>query len=147
MRYLVAGRLKPRQAKALLEAIENRTLGEGSIAGSEYLLDMAQARLLGDGTIKWVEVCYCPEPLQEERPYWEEFFELSRVKDAHNRAKCRDLNGSEPWACSHCSCTERLEGKMETWGESFLQKLRTSPESVEDSDQRNCCASQSVESP
>ena len=47
----------------------------------------------------WVEVCYCPTPLQEERPYWEEYFELVKVQDAHDRHKCRDQNGSEPCAC------------------------------------------------
>lgn len=131
MRYLVTARLKPGRAKALLRAINNRTLGEGSVAGSEYLFDMGRARLLKDGTVKWVEVCYCPEPLQEERPYWEEYFQLARLKDAHNRAKCRDWNGTEPWACSHCSCTDRLDEKMETWGESFLQVLSTEPDALD----------------
>ena len=46
-----------------------------------------------------VEVYFCNAPLQEERPHWEEYFELTSVKDAHARANCRDLNGSEPWAC------------------------------------------------
>jgi len=38
-----------------------------------------------DETVRWVEVCYCPTPLQEERPYWEEYFELVKVQDAHDR--------------------------------------------------------------
>jgi hypothetical protein len=123
MRYLVKARLKPGQKEQLRQAIEAGTLGAGSIAGGEYLRNMHNARHLEDGTTRWVEVCYCPTPLQEERPYWEEYFELVQVKDAHDRRRCRDLNGEEWWACSTCDCTERLEAKMEGWGQSFLARL------------------------
>lgn len=70
-----------------------------------------------------LEVCYCPTPLEEERPYWEEFFELLKVQDAHDRRKCRDFNGTEPWACGNCDCTARLEEKLESLGDPFLQAL------------------------
>jgi hypothetical protein len=33
--------------------------------------------------VTWVEVCFCREPLAEERPYWEEYFELLSRSDAH----------------------------------------------------------------
>jgi len=85
---------------------------------------MQDARLCADGTTRWVEVCYCPTPLQEERPYWEEFFQLSRVQDAHDRRKCRDENGSERWACGDCDCTVKLEEKLRTSGTPFLDGLR-----------------------
>src|SRR5262245_18246442 len=98
MRYLVTARVKRGREADLLQAIENGTLGVGSVAGDEYLRNMAQARLCGDGSVRWVEVCFCDLPLQEERPYWEEYFELLRVQDAHGRQRCRDLNGTEPWA-------------------------------------------------
>ena len=49
MRYLVRARVKPGLERALLEAIERGTLGAGSVAEGE------------------------------ERPYWEEYFELVRV--------------------------------------------------------------------
>jgi hypothetical protein len=124
MRYLVTARVKPGREAALLEAIEQGTLGQGSVAGDEYAADMAQARLCDDGRIKWVEVCFCEVPLDEERPYWEKFFELVRVQDAHGRDRCRDLNGTEPWACSTCDCTDRLEQKMAVWGRPFLEVLR-----------------------
>ena len=124
MRYLVTARIKPDQAAALLEAIENETLGWGSIAGDEYLRDMAQARLVENGTVRWVEVCFCWTPLAEERPYWEEYFELIKVQDAHDRRRCRDRNGTEPWACSDCDCTARLEATMAGWGQPFLTVLR-----------------------
>ncbi|MGH7127514.1 MAG: hypothetical protein ACREJB_11705 [Planctomycetaceae bacterium] len=125
MRYLVTARVKPGREAELLRALEDGTLGAGSVAGDEYLRNMQEARLCGDGTTRWVEVCFCAEPLEEERPYWEEFFELVRIKDAHARHKCRDENGTEPWACCDCDCTERLEARLETWGPPFLEALRT----------------------
>jgi len=123
MRYLVRARVKPRCRKPLLEAIERGTLGKGSVAEGEYLRNMSEARQLTGGEVRWVEVCYCPTPLQEERPYWEEYFELAKVQDAHDRRKCRDFNNSEPWACSNCDCTARLETKLKTLGSPFLYKL------------------------
>ena len=124
MRYLVRARVKPGCERALLEAIESETLGAGSVAEGEYLRNMAEARLCDDGTARWVEVCYCPTPLLEERPYWEEYFELTRVQDAHDRRRCRDWNGEEPWACSECDCTERLERKLQRAAKPFLDSLR-----------------------
>lgn len=124
MRYLVRARVKPGREADLLRAIDAGTLGQGSVAGSEYLRNMAEARLYGDQTARWVEICYCPTPLQEERPYWEEYFELTRVQDAHDRRKCRDENGTEPWACDGCDCTEKLEQKLRNTGKPFLTLLR-----------------------
>ena len=125
MRYLVRARVKPGCEKALLKAIEDGTLGQGSIAEGEYLRNMHQARLCPDETTRWVEVCYCPTPLQEERAYWEKYFELTRVQDAHDRRRCRDQNGSEPWACGDCDCSDRLERKLEDSGKPFLESLRS----------------------
>ena len=124
MRYLVKAKVKPGGERALLDAIKDKSLGQGSIAGDEYLYDLEQARIAEDGAAHWVETCFCATPLAEERPYWEKFFELLSVKDAHNRKNCRDLNGTEPWACSDCDCTRRLEERLKERGESFLQWLR-----------------------
>jgi hypothetical protein len=123
MRYLVTARVKPGQEEALARAIEHRTLGAGSVAGGEYLDNMECARRLRDGSVKWVEVCYCPTPLLEERPYWEEYFDLVKVQDAHARTRCKDLNGEQSWACSDCDCTDKLEAKLATWGPLFLDTL------------------------
>ena len=68
MRYLVRARVKSGREQPLAEAIERGTLGAGSVAGDEYLRNMQDARLGADGTARWVEVCYCPSPLAEERP-------------------------------------------------------------------------------
>ena len=124
MRYLVRGRVKPGKERALIEAIERGTLGRGSVAGDEYLRNMQDARLFSDGTARWVEVCYCNVPLEEERPYWEEFFDLVRVQDAHSRSNCRDENGTEAWACGECDCTERLESRLTEQAPPFLPVLK-----------------------
>ena len=124
MRYLVRARLRPGRAAALLDAIDEGTLGAGSVAGGEYLRNMADAREMPDGSVRWVEVCYCPEPLLEERPYWDAYFELTRVQDAHARAKCRDENGTEPWGCSDCDCTRRLEERLARSGTPLVASLR-----------------------
>ena len=87
-----------------------------------------RSRLCSDQTVRWVEVCYCPTPLQEERPYWEEYFDLTRVQDAHDRRKCRDENGSEPWACGECDCTARLEQNLKASRPAFPgRSLRKEP--------------------
>jgi len=123
MKYLVKARVKPGREADLLRAIGDGTLGLGSVAGDEYLRNMRQARLLADGGATWVEVCYCTEPLEEELPYWQEYFDEIVIKDAHARSNCRDLKGTEAWACSECDCTERLEEKMESLGTPFLVAL------------------------
>ena len=95
MRYLVTARVKSGRRAALGQAIDDRTLGAGSIAGDEYLENMAKARELPDGRVTWVETCFCATPLAEERPYWEAFFDLVSVKDAHARSRCRHESGEE----------------------------------------------------
>jgi hypothetical protein len=124
MRYLVRGRVKPGKERALAEAIERGTLGAGSVAEGEYLRNMQDARLFSDGTARWVEVCYCHVPLEEERPYWEEYFDLVRIQDAHARANCRDWVGTEPWACGECDCTARLESRLAEQAPAFLPRLQ-----------------------
>ena len=119
MRYLVTARVTPGKDNALAAAIDRGTLGQGSVAGGEYLRAMAAARQLDDGRVQWVEVCFCATPLAEERKYWEAYFDLTKVQDAHARSRCRDLNGQEPWACGDCDCSARLEARLATGGRPF----------------------------
>lgn len=119
------GLVKSGKSRDLLRAIDDGTLGKGSIAGDEYLHDMEQARVNGEGVAIWIETCFCDPPLAEERPYWEDYFQLLTVKDAHSRRTCRHENGTEPWACCDCDCTKKLEERLATQGKSFLQTLRT----------------------
>ena len=131
MRYLVTARVKPGRRPALDRAIREETLGAGSIAGDEYLHDMAHARQMPDGSVKWVETCFCATPLDEERPYWEAYFELLSIKDAHARSRCRHENGTEYWACSTCDCTDTLEARLKEKGEAFCR-----PDARTDSENR-----------
>jgi hypothetical protein len=123
MRYLVTARVKPGREADLLRAIEDGTLEAGSVAGDEYLRNMRDARLVDDGKVKWVEICFCDIPLAEEQPYWEEYFDLVRVQDAHARSRCRDVSGAEPWACGDCDCTVKLETKLAGRGRPFVETL------------------------
>ena len=124
MRYLVTARVKDGKHAELKHAIDDGTLGRGSVAGDEYDRNMQDARALDDGRVQWVEVCYCYEPLAEEREYWEEYFHLDKVQDAHARSRCKDLNGTESWSCSTCDCSARLEGRLATKGRPFMDTLR-----------------------
>ncbi|MCA9229777.1 MAG: hypothetical protein KDA57_03940 [Planctomycetales bacterium] len=124
MRYLVEATVKPGCEHSLLSAIDNGTLGRGSVAGGEYLRNMATARISEEGVVSWVEVCYCCEPLQEERPYWETHFDLLRVRNAHARKNCRHENGIEPRACEQCDCTAKLEERLAAQGQRFIDALR-----------------------
>jgi hypothetical protein len=119
MRYLVTARVTPGRGDALDRAIDDGSLGRGSVAGDEYVRNMAAARQLEDGRVQWVEVCYCPTPLAEERDYWAPYFALDKVQDAHARSRCRDWNGTEPWACGDCDCTARLEAHLASKGRPF----------------------------
>jgi len=124
MRYLVTARVKPGRAEPLAQAIDAGTLGRGSVAGGEYLRDMEVARELADGRVQWIEVCFCPTPLAEERAYWEEYFDIEKVQDAHARGRCRDLNGDEPWGCVDCDCSAQLEARLATRGRPFRRCRR-----------------------
>lgn len=123
MRYHVRAKLKAERASALKRAIDRRTLGRGSVAGGEYLRDMHHARAMPDGTTEWVEVCYCAIPLEEERPYWETYFDLLEITDASERAACKHETGREPWACTACNCAAKLERALKQQGRPFLAQL------------------------
>ncbi len=52
VRYLVKAKLRAGKEESLVRAIENETLGQGSIAGDEYIYNMNQARVAADGTAR-----------------------------------------------------------------------------------------------
>ena len=86
---------------------------------------MAEARELQDGSVKWVETCFCATPLAEERPSWEAYFDLLSIKDAHARSRCRHESGEESWACGNCDCTAKLEQRLAATGKPFCPVART----------------------
>ncbi|WP_428738778.1 hypothetical protein [Sulfurimonas sp.] len=121
MKYLIKAKIK--QKTKLMEAIQNETIGQGSVAFGEYLKNMKEARELDDGTICWIEVCFCDTPLNEELPYWEEYFEDIVIENAHDPKNCQDFNDKEKRACFNCKCTKKLEIEMLSWGTPFLTKV------------------------
>lgn len=121
MRYLIKARLRPEKRDALYEAVANETLGTGSVAFGEYVKNMRQARVLDDATVCWIEVCFCQSPLNEELPYWQEYFEDIRIEGAQDPALCSDANGDEARACFGCTCTQELEDEMRSWGGPFIE--------------------------
>src|SRR4029079_13596433 len=124
MLYLVTARVKAGKSKALRQAIDDETIGRGSVAGDEYLRNMGEAREYEDGRVQWVEVCYCETPLDAERAYWATYFHLAKVQDAHARSRCRDQNGTELWSCGDCDCSARLEARLATLVCPFLESLK-----------------------
>jgi hypothetical protein len=52
MRYLVRARVKPGREADLLAAVEQETLGLGSVAEGEYLRNMQEARVSADETVR-----------------------------------------------------------------------------------------------
>jgi hypothetical protein len=124
MKYLVKGKVKEQEREKLLQEIEEKTLGKGSVAFGEYLKNMNQARVLDDGTVAWIEICFCPKPLNEEKPYWEKYFENITIENAQNPKYCQDSTGDQKRACFECSCTEELEEEMLCWGKPFIPQHR-----------------------
>jgi hypothetical protein len=60
---------------------------------------MEIARVDAKGDAHRIETCFCDPPLAEEHPYWEKYFELLSVKDAHSRRDCRRENGLRLCGC------------------------------------------------
>ncbi len=125
MRYLVRAFVKKGKERELLEAVESESLGRGSIAYPTYIKCMKSARLLEDGQVRWIEVCYCREAfgpggeLLEELPYWREYFEDIDIRYTTTLEKCEGY----PY-CGDCECTEKLEAKLSGMGRRFYAALR-----------------------
>ena len=83
------------------------------------------ARLLEDGQVRWIEVCYCREAfgpggeLLEELPYWQEFFEDIDIRYTTTLEKCEGYP-----SCGDCECTDKLEPKLERMGRRFYAALK-----------------------
>lgn len=120
MKYLVRGKLIESRKSVLLEEVKSGTLGTGSVAFGEYVKNMRNSRLLDDGTVCWVEICFCATPLNEEMPYWEKYFKDIKIENAQDPKYCQDANGDLKRACFDCSCTDDLEDQMQNWGRPFI---------------------------
>ena len=123
MRYFVKAILKKGKQLQVKKSIDDGKLGSGSVAGGEYIRDMKHARLLEDGSVEWIEVCFCYPPLDEEKPYWEEYFELHEIVEATDRKNCGHETGELPWSCVGCDCTKEQESELMKKGKSFYESL------------------------
>ena len=125
MRYLVRAFVIKGKERALLEAVESGSLGNGSIAYPTYIKCMKSARLLDNGQVRWIEPCYCREAfgpggeLLEELPYWREYFEDFDIRYTTTLEKCEGYP-----SCGSCECTEKLEGKLEVMDNRFFTALK-----------------------
>ena len=128
MRYLVKAKVKEGKRVTLLRAIEDETLGRGSIAGDEYRYDMeTSAHRIRMERRAGSKLVFAIRRWQEERPYWEKYFDLLSVKDAHSRRNCRHENGTE--ALGLLRLRLHAQAGRETCtkeDEAFLPKLRSS---------------------
>lgn len=120
MRYLISAKVRPERRAELLDAIESGTFGRGFPYG-DLGETLCEGKVGPDGTIRWVEVCYCREyygvAMEEELPYFEEFLTDLTVADARSPARCEGYP-----ACNDCDCTKKVRPK----GEPFLEHLRRS---------------------
>ena len=139
MRYLVTARVKPGRRPALDRAIQDGTLGAGSIAGEEY-----QSRHgAGAAAARWFRQMggdlFLRHAARRGASVLGALFDLLSVKDAHARSRCRHENGTEYWACSSCDCTERLEARLKEKGEPFVRpKVKVQSREVSDRRRSRC---------
>jgi hypothetical protein len=125
MRYLVSARVRPGRRADLLAALEEGRFSEGFPYGDLGEV-LAEGRVDLDGTIRWVEVCYCREylgaALVMELPYLVKFLTDIEIADARSPRHCKGYP-----ECDDCDCTR----KVSFAGEPVLEHLRAAVESTD----------------
>ena len=117
MKYLVRARIKKGAEDQLRDVIMTGSVPAAPGYFADHLADcFAQAQQQEDGSMLWVETCYCEryfgEPLAEERDYITRYFELGRVKKVVAAKKCGDMTGEEPFKCESCDCDLPLRRRL-----------------------------------
>ena len=117
MKYLVRARLKEGAEDRVRRVILNGAVPDAPTYFADHLADcFAQAQGQVDGSVLWIETCYCEryfgEPLAEEREYITRYFDLGRVKKVVAAKKCGDMNGEEPFKCDTCDCDLPLRRRL-----------------------------------
>ena len=98
MRYLVTAHVKPGRRDALRRAIDDGSLGAGSVAGDEYLHDMDHAReYRADASSGWR---FLRDTDSRKRALLEHSSSSKASRTPNARTTCRDENGAEPWAAA-----------------------------------------------
>jgi hypothetical protein len=118
MRYILGARVRPERRPDLLRALEDGSFGRGFPYGDLGEV-LCEGRVDANGTIRWVEVCYCREyygvAMHEELPYLEEYLTDIEVADARSPVYCEGYP-----ACNDCDCTRKVRFR----GEPLLDHLR-----------------------
>jgi hypothetical protein len=117
MKYLVRARIKEGAEKQVRDVITTGSVPEAPGYFADHLADcFAEAQQQEDGSVLWIETCYCEryfgEPLAEEKEYITRFFDLGRVKKVVAANKCGDLIGEEPFKCETCDCDLPLRRRL-----------------------------------
>ena len=109
VKYLVRARLKKGAEGRVREVIDRGVVPGAPSYVADHLADcFAEAQRQEDGSVLWIETCYCEryfgEALAEEKRYIERYFELGKVKKVVAAKKCGDMNGTQPYECDGCDC-------------------------------------------
>ena len=109
MKYLVRARMKGGAAGQVRRVIDQGTVPGAPSYVADHLADcFAEAQRQEDGSVLWIETCYCEryfgEALAEEKRYIERYFELGKVKKVVAAKKCGDMTGADPFKCDGCGC-------------------------------------------
>ena len=106
MRYLVTARVKAGRRAALDRAIDDGTLGRGSVAGGEVPPQHGRrTRATRTGACSGSRSATARRRSPKSASTGSRISISTKVQDAHARSRCRDLNGTEPWSCGDCDCS------------------------------------------
>jgi len=117
MKYLVRARIKEGADNQVRDVITAGSVPGAPSYFADHLADcFAQAQRQADGSVFWIETCYCEryfgEALAEEKEYITRYFDLGRVKKVVAAKKCGDLTGEEPFECETCDCDLPLRRRL-----------------------------------
>ena len=121
MKYLVQARMKEGAGEQVRRVIDRGEVPGAPHYFADHLADcFAEAQRQNDGSVLWIETCYCErylgEALAEEKKYIEQYFELGKVKKVVAAKKCGDMTGTQPYECDGCDCDlpvrRRLRGPL-----------------------------------
>ncbi len=109
VKYLVRARMEEGAGEQV-----RRVIARGKVPGApSYFADhlaecFAEAQRQEDGSVLWIETCYCErylgQALAEEKEYIQRYFDLGQVKKVIAAKKCGDMSGERPFECDACAC-------------------------------------------
>ncbi|HYG74903.1 MAG TPA: hypothetical protein VEK08_07865 [Planctomycetota bacterium] len=120
MRYILSAQVIPGKAAALQRALRDGSFSRGFPYG-DLGENVREGKVDADGTIRWVETCYCREYLNVamvmELEYLERYLHRITVTDARDPRYCKGYPH-----CNDCLCTKTIRFDGRTF-DSFLDEL------------------------